>query len=292
MSSGVASAADELLDPSAGSASEPNEVRPGAAPTGLVSAGPTASEPVPRARQTATGMAEPIPREAIASVGPLGDPSSGAAAGVESAESVSDATQASEPERSNAHNNDTRIRDVGEPNADATPDAGSDEADQRTASSETSYTYWDGDVEITVWLVPQTVTRDAGPDGEAQGLAEAKAASKSGSSAVGDSGSVRRTPLDAPPGALLFRSESGTQMWLPGGVVLVLDPAWTTTQTDAFFARNDIEAGRVTEFDWLDNGFLIETEPGLASLELANRLVGQQGVELSSPNWATQGELK
>ena len=81
-------------------------------------------------------------------------------------------------------------------------------------------------------------------------------------------------------------------MWLPGGVVLVLDAAWSTAQTDAFFAQNDIEAGRVTEFDWLDNGFLIDTGPGPASLELANRLVGQQGVELSSPNWATEAELK
>ena len=29
-----------------------------------------------------------------------------------------------------------------------------------------------------------------------------------------------------------------------------------------------------------------------ASLELANRLVGQQGVDLSSPDWATEAELK
>ena len=77
-----------------------------------------------------------------------------------------------------------------------------------------------------------------------------------------------------------------------GGVPLTLDAAWSTAQTDAFFAQNDIEADRVAEFDWLDNGFLIETGPGLASLELANRLAGQQGVELSSPNWSVEAELK
>ena len=38
---------------------------------------------------------------------------------------------------------------------------------------------------------------------------------------------------------------------------------------------------------WL-NGFFVETEPGLASLRLANSLVGQPGVVLSSPNWVLE----
>ena len=33
------------------------------------------------------------------------------------------------------------------------------------------------------------------------------------------------------------------------------------------------------------NGFLVETEPGFPSLELANALAAQAGVWVSSPNW-------
>ena len=187
------------------------------------------------------------------------------------------------------------IGDVGERTVDTTPGAGSDGTDQRAAdqhaadqpstSSETTYTYWDGDAEITVWLVPQTVTPDVEPE-------DPKAAPKSGSSEVQGRRSVSGTGPSVPSGQLVFRTSTGSQMWMPGGVLLVLDAAWSTAQTDAFFARNGIEADRVTEFDWLDNGFSIESGPGLASLELANRLVGQQGVVLSSPDWSVEAELK
>ena len=49
---------------------------------------------------------------------------------------------------------------------------------------------------------------------------------------------------------------------------------------------------RTSELDFLDNGFFVETEPGFPSLELANTLAGQDGVILSSPNWAREVELK
>ena len=40
----------------------------------------------------------------------------------------------------------------------------------------------------------------------------------------------------------------------------------------------------------IQNGFLIETEPGFPSLELANALVDQDGLLISSPNWWTEVE--
>ena len=83
----------------------------------------------------------------------------------------------------------------------------------------------------------------------------------------------------------VFLSESGELVTLPGGVILVLDADWTVDDATAFFARNDIAPSRVSELDYLTNGFFVETDPGFASLDLANALAAQVGVELSSPNW-------
>ena len=83
----------------------------------------------------------------------------------------------------------------------------------------------------------------------------------------------------------VFLSESAELMTLPGGVVVVLDPEWDAAEAAAFFTANGIAPSRVSSLDYLTNGFFVETDPGFASLDLANALAGQVGVELSSPNW-------
>ena len=76
-------------------------------------------------------------------------------------------------------------------------------------------------------------------------------------------------------------------------VLLALDPGWDDdAQVEGFFSNNEIPAERVSELGFLRNGFLIETEPGFPSLELANALAGQEGVLISSPNWRTEVEAK
>ena len=89
----------------------------------------------------------------------------------------------------------------------------------------------------------------------------------------------------ASAGLPVFRSQSGSLMTLPGGVLLALDETWGRTETDAFFSDNGIDAARVSELDYVTNGFFVETEHGFPSLELANALASQDGVEVSSPNW-------
>ena len=74
-------------------------------------------------------------------------------------------------------------------------------------------------------------------------------------------------------------------MTLPGGVLLALDETWGRTETDVFFSDNGIDAARVSELDYVTNGFFVETDPGFPSLELANVLAEQDGVRVSSPNW-------
>ena len=95
---------------------------------------------------------------------------------------------------------------------------------------------------------------------------------------------VRRSA--SPGGDPVFRDASGgTLMALPGGVVLVLDPRWGPRQVAEFFAGNAISKSAVSELGFAPNGFLIDTDAGLDSLRLANRLAVEDGVELSSPNW-------
>ncbi len=86
----------------------------------------------------------------------------------------------------------------------------------------------------------------------------------------------------------VFQSESGEQMTLPGGVILVLDPEWDADAVAGFLSRNGIEPDRVSVLGYLPNGFVVETEPGFASLDLANALAGQAGVEIASPNWSRE----
>ncbi len=91
----------------------------------------------------------------------------------------------------------------------------------------------------------------------------------------------------------VFRSESGGGlMTLPGGVLLSLDPKWDKAQVDKFFSDNGISPEQVSELGFIPNGFLVETEAGFPSLEMANSLARQDGVEISSPNWWSEVEAK
>ena len=165
------------------------------------------------------------------------------------------------------------------------PGAADENAREALAAAEPgsgeSYTWHDGDRALVVRLQPELVVLDGDvvsrddivPVGdEVDGVAAAS----------GDS--VVESGQDMP----VFRSDEGELMALPGGVSLVLDPGWDDAAVDAFFGRNGIVASRATALDYVTNGFFVETEPGLASLNLANALVGQAGVELSSPNWWIQ----
>ena len=91
----------------------------------------------------------------------------------------------------------------------------------------------------------------------------------------------------------VFRSQSGGElMTLPGGVLLALDPEMDQTEVESFFSQNHISLDRVSELDFIENGFFVNTGPGFPSLELANQLANQDGVLISSPNWQAERELK
>ncbi len=103
---------------------------------------------------------------------------------------------------------------------------------------------------------------------------------------------VRVAEASRADGLPVFRSQSGALMTLPGGVLLVFDAQWTESGTDAFFAANGIGMDRVSPLGEIPNGFVVETEPGFPSLDLARALAGLDGVRLSSPNWWRESSTK
>ena len=95
---------------------------------------------------------------------------------------------------------------------------------------------------------------------------------------------------DAQP---VFRSEwGGGLMTLPGGVLLVLDSTWDNAKVQSFYSENGISPERISELDFIPNGYFVETEPGFPSLEMANALAEQGGVVVSSPNWWREVEAQ
>ena len=95
---------------------------------------------------------------------------------------------------------------------------------------------------------------------------------------------VRRDGDQAMSDAMpVFRSEPGALTTLPDGVLLALDADWNEAETDAFFSDNCTELDRVSELDYIANGFFVETDPKFPSLNLANQLAALDGVAVSSP---------
>ena len=139
------------------------------------------------------------------------------------------------------------------------------------------YTWQDGDRTLRVRLQTDLTVE---PDGDVR------------SRGSGDGGVGVRGSSDPPSTQPVFRSESGALMTLPGGILLVLDATWSGKQVDSFFARNSIAKSRVSDLGFLPNGFFVETAPGFPSLNLANALAGQDGVEISSPNWWTESTTR
>ena len=146
-----------------------------------------------------------------------------------------------------------------------------------------TYTWEDGDRTLKVYLQTDLVV-EKGSDGLPREIVEAD---------DGRTGVVRSAYRQSTGDTLpVFRSESGSLMTLPGGVLLVLSAEWSQSETNAFFSNNDIKMDRVSELSYIANGFFIETEPGFPSLDLANDLSALVGVEVSSPNWGREATPK
>ncbi len=209
--------------------------------------------------------------------------------------------QAATPEPTLAPPPTTEIEDLAMPElgAKSVPDTQAERSSEETKSSkgplsslegagqETVYTWHDGDEEKRVVLQPSQEPLGAAMDKTEHALTD------DGLSGEQELESFTRQQPEAEDEQPVFRSESGGElMTLPGGIILALDPEWNEAAVEKFFSDNGISVNRTSELDFLDNGFFVETEPGLPSLELANALAEKDGVILSTPNWAREVELK
>ena len=157
----------------------------------------------------------------------------------------------------------------------------STDAGKRESTQGTVYTWYDGDRTMRVVLQNDLGVQKTSANTGSDDVVVAK----------GRDSIVRKQSSQGSNVQPVFQPESGGGlMTLPGGVLLALEPGWDGAQVDKFFAGNDVAGDRLTELDFLDNGFLVSTEPGFPALELANDLAHQDGVVTASPNWSRERE--
>ena len=157
----------------------------------------------------------------------------------------------------------------------------STDASQRESTQGTVYTWYDGDQVMRAVLQNDLGVQKTSANTESDKVVVAK----------GQDSIVRKQSTQGSDVQPVFRPESGEGlMTLPGGVLLALEPGWDDAEVKKFFAGNDIAKDRLTELDFLDNGFLVSTEPGFPALDLANDLAHLDGVVSAIPNWSRERE--
>ncbi|RPH67259.1 MAG: hypothetical protein EHM83_01980 [Burkholderiales bacterium] len=159
----------------------------------------------------------------------------------------------------------------------AAPDAGGIKPGQHTASA-----FWyDGGVRRALRVDPAWIADFA----TAPTAASAKSRSPLKRS-IGGKKALETLPAGASP---VFRDTAGSPRALPGGVIVRLRDA------DRQQARERLAAAGlvpVRAIDPQERSWLVESPPGLPSLELANRLHEGGEFESAEPNWWRPRTLK
>ena len=166
---------------------------------------------------------------------------------------------------------------------DERPSVGTSPAEGEPSQVATVYTWQDGDRTQRVLLQEDLAVQKTGAN-TLDDVVVAKA---------GEGSIVLKQAESEQDDGPVFRSESGgALMTLPGGVLLKLNSNWDQETVEEFLSDNGIDPKRASPIGFIENAFFVETEPGFASLELANSLAVKEGVEISSPNWWMDVEAK
>ena len=153
------------------------------------------------------------------------------------------------------------------------------DSDKRASTQGAVYTWYDGDRVMRAVLQNDLVAQETSDNADDDEVVVSRV----------QPNVVRKRSSHSSDSQPVFKPESGDGlMTLPGGVLLALDQDWDDFQVQKFFAGNDISQDRVSELDFMDNGFLVATDPGFPALDLANELAHQEGVASSSPNWSRE----
>jgi hypothetical protein len=78
-------------------------------------------------------------------------------------------------------------------------------------------------------------------------------------------------------------SPASAKRALPGNVIVQLDPAWNPAAVDGWIAKRGLRV--VRKLPVTGNAYLVASEPGLPSLELANALASEGQVRAAYPDW-------
>ena len=167
-----------------------------------------------------------------------------------------------------------------------------------------SYAWHDGDQARQAWLDPNLIASFGGGSSTksllAQSYGEAKEVVRAGAVTIYS----LPAGTDAVKAADRMRAAGGTYSpvfhetsdpvsslrALPGGVVVQLPKDWSESQVDNWLKAQGLQ--RSGNRAIAPNLFVVDSAPGMASLELANRLNGMADVVSAQPNWWVQREKR
>lgn len=145
------------------------------------------------------------------------------------------------------------------------------------AQTQNGLTYREGERVVPIYLDSDTVGQ---VEGQAVRFvpvpsAEAKAALQKGTMPASLQGQYVPVFRAAANGGARFASA--------GGVIVYLPATWTQPQVQAWVTAQGLQLQQV--FDATRNGLLVQSAPGLPSLDLANRLLKLPDVQTAKPLW-------
>jgi len=180
-----------------------------------------------------------------------------------------------------------------------------DTSDSKEFTVQQPYVWYDGDRERTVWLNPQLVV-EFNPSDESRSAF--KTADSSAEEIPSKQGSLRlwklsenvtaRTTIQSlksmhanaksrySPVLQDGPSNSGRMRALPGNIIIHLDPSWEQATVDNWLDKNKLEVVRKLNIG--PNIFVVKTDSGLVSLEIANKLHESGEVVAAYPDWWTE----
>ncbi len=173
----------------------------------------------------------------------------------------------------------------------ATKATANDPAKSETKAKLQQYTWYDGNQKRSVWLNPELLAefRSTTP---ATNQSNTEPSSKKANTtptfirflAVKSSATaLKSTDQHLSPVFHTTASLSGTKKALPGNVIVQMKPDWTIDQIHTWFQQQNVTV--IQPLTFAPNAFLIQSNAGLESLNLANRLYETGDVVLASPNW-------
>lgn len=167
----------------------------------------------------------------------------------------------------------------------------------------TSFVWYDGTNERRVWLDSEQVAELAPDQGSGTSLPLGQILPQSPRGIRFWTVEKGVTPdrlvkeLDAGSGRGTFSpvlrdapSPDSPMRLLPGNVIVELDPTWSQEKVRDWATRHQVEV--LAHLPIESNMVVVRTAPGLAALELANKLYRSGEVRAAFPDWWTEKALK